>query len=198
MGLRLSARLVGALTKLMLSDIAVGAERLESFLWPLVIPQPSVKSVSSLPNSLSVCGPTAVNMINGEEMPIGFPTANALPAVSGHYLLSHILDVNDTLLAAGGTVLFGAWFLFAAGSTKSRLRQARSVTLSALSARLSALSAEACRVIARPTTIDTASFGCIALAYFGYILGLSCGHDSLYRAYADISSPTRAPEEASA
>lgn len=180
----------------MLSDIAVGAERLESVLWPFVVSKPSVQIGSPLSDLPSMLRTVAIDVINVEEMPIGFSAANALPAVGGHHLLSQGLGLPYALLETGCTIFFGGQLLLATLPAKSRCRQARAVALSALSTRLSALPTKSRRVIARPTTIDTASFGCIALAGFEYALRFLCSHNLLYHAYADMSTPKRAPEEA--
>lgn len=83
----------------MLSHIAIPAKHLETLFWPAQLLQCAVKAPSTnifIPRQFgSVLGPMTVNMIDGEEAPIGFAATDAPAAIGdGHFLVQPIRHLS--------------------------------------------------------------------------------------------------------
>lgn len=148
---------MGALTKLMLSDIAIGAEHLES-IGPPIVAQEAVKIASPLSDLSSVLGSFAFDVINGQKSPIGLSAAYALTAVGGHDLPAELMATRRPLGQAGGAMFSRLQFLLTAIPAQTRRCQLISMTFLGGSIDFAALAAQFCRSVARFATIGATGF----------------------------------------
>lgn len=115
-------------TKLMLSDITIGAKHLKAFR-PVIVSKKSIQVASSLADLSPMLGPVVVDMIDGKEAPIGLIAASASSPVGGHNLLSQSMSRIMPLLQTARAVFFGGQLLMATITAPPRLRQFVSMPL---------------------------------------------------------------------
>lgn len=131
--------------------VTVSAKKLQPFLGPATALEAPVKIARK---SFVIPGSIAVNVIDGEEPPIGFSAAYAPPAVSGDHFLSKVLDSLGLIVKANRAESFGHQFPLTAALAKPSRLQSSLTLLHGVSRLLAARFAKLHRSVVWLTTTD--------------------------------------------
>ena len=92
--------------KLVLGEVAVGAENLEAF-GPSVTLEPAVEYGTAAPDLLTMLCTVILDVIYGEKMPIGLSAADALTTIRSNHLTTTLTVPLSSLPETSGTVFCG-------------------------------------------------------------------------------------------